>query len=105
MIRPFNEVMCEINELGTISGLNIDEYLELSNELLNNLNEINQSDISSYPLEISEMHAYRKNSEYIRNLNEYIKYKHHELSYTLQYQRNKKLKLQQQKSKSIYSNK
>ena len=37
--------------------------------------------------------------------NEYIKYKHHELSYTLQYQRNKKLKLQQQKSKSIYSNK
>ena len=51
------------------------------------------------------MHTYRKNSEYIRNLNEYIKYKHHELSYTLQYQRNKKLKLQQQKTKSIYSNK
>ena len=102
-MRLYNTIIEEINNLGTISGLNIDDYLNLSNELLSNLQRINSLDYSN--LMLNEVNTYKKNSDYIIKLNEYIKYKHNELSYTLQYQRNKKLKLLQQKSKSIYSNK
>lgn len=102
-MRLYNTIIEEINNLGTISGLNIDDYLNLSNELLSNLQRINSLDYSN--LMLNEVNTYKKNSDYIIKLNEYIKYKHNELSYTLQYQRNKKLKLLQKKSKSIYSNK
>ena len=61
--------------------------------------------IDNYDLILSQINTYKQNEEYIKNLNEYYKNLRKELSYTLQYQRNKKLKLQLNKKKSIYSNK
>ena len=113
-IRLYNDIINEMNELGIVNGINIDDYLSLSNELLNNLEEILQIDINrlyrnrnikNYDIILTQIKIYKKNEEYIRNINEYYKNLQKELSYTLQYQRNKKLKMQLNKKKSIYSNK
>ena len=112
-IKSYDVLINEINELGFISGLNIDEYVILSNELLENLEKINQIDIKklynmrhidNYKIILLQINKYKQNEDYIRNLNKILKEKQKQLSYTLQYQRNKKLKMQMNK-KSIYSNK
>ena len=113
-IRLYNEIIKEINELGKINGITIDEYVNLSNELLENLEKVKQidmnklhynKDIANRVSILTEINIYKRNEQYIRNLNEYLVKKQNELSYTLQYQRHKKLKLQLNKKKSIYSNK
>ena len=112
-IQLYEDIINELNNLGTITVHNIDEYVRISNILLKNLKKINQIDIDilvnnknidNYGLILRQVNKYKENEEYIKNLNEYLKNKQTELSYTLQYQRIKKLKLIPKK-KSIYSNK
>lgn len=113
-IRLYNEIIKEINELGKINGITIDDYVNLSNELLENLEKVkqidmnklyNNKDVTNRISILSEINTYKRNEKYIRSLNKYLTNKQKELSYTLQYQRHKKLKLHLNKKKSIYSNK
>ena len=109
----YEVIVSKMNDLGVISGVNIDEYVELSNTLLENLEKVNSIDIEklkrlkiidNYRIILSQINKYKSNEEYIRKQNEYLKNKQKELSYTLQYQRHRKYKLLPKK-KSIYSNK
>ena len=116
-IRSYSVIMNEINELGKPNGINIDELLSLSNELVNNLNIINEIGVNrirvynlynlkNEDINISkELKDYTSNEEKILSLNEYYKNIQKQLSYTLQYQRNKKYNSLLPHKKSIYSNK
>ena len=112
-VQKYESIIEKMNNLGKISVRNIDEYVRLSNDLIENLEKINQIDvellvnnknIDNYKDILSQVNAYKQNKKYIKQLNKYLINKQDELSYTLQYQRLKKLSLIQKK-KSIYSNK
>lgn len=112
-VQTYESIIEKMNNLGQISVRNIDEYVSLSNELIENLEKINQidvellvnnKDIDNYNEILSQVNTYKQNKKYIKRLNEYLVNKQDELSYTLQYQRLRKLSLIHKK-KSIYSNK
>lgn len=112
-VQKYESIIEKMNNLGKISVRNIDEYVRLSNDLIENLEKINQIDvellvdnknIDNYREILSQVNTYKQNKKYIKQLNKYLINKQDELSYTLQYQRLKKLSLIQTK-KSIYSNK
>ena len=116
-IRSYKVIMNEINHLGKPNGINIDDLLILSEELVNNLNIINEigvnrikifnlHNLKNESINISkELNDYINNAEKILNLNEYYKNVQIQLSYTLQYQRNRKYNSLLPHKKSIYSNK
>ena len=112
-VQKYESIIEKMNNLGKISVRNIDEYVRLSNDLIENLEKINQIDvellvnnknIDNYREILLQVNTYKQNKKYIKQLNKYLINKQDELSYTLQYQRLKKLSLIQKK-KSIYSNK
>lgn len=109
-IRSYNQIINDINNYKTITGINIDEIVELSNELLNNLyliEEIGINNILMYDEKnnLKEIYKYTKNKDNIFKINEYYKNIQKQLSYTLQYQRHKKLNYLINNKKNIYSNK
>ena len=116
-LEKYDILMTELKNLGVINGLNVEEAKDISNRLLNNLNiaKIESSNVilmrnikrrsDKYKHLLTEINKYLQKEEEIKKLNEYYNNKYEQLTYTLQYQRNKKLKLETQNKKSIYSNK
>ena len=69
-VQKYESIIEKMNNLGKISVRNIDEYVRLSNDLIENLEKINQIDvellvnnknIDNYREILSQVNTYKKN--------------------------------------------
>ena len=76
-VQTYESIIEKMNNLGTISVRNIDEYVRLSNDLVENLEKINQIDvevlinnknIENYKEILSQVNTYKHNRKYIKKV-------------------------------------